>query len=382
MRLFHIADYGGPYSGSFIPMLRAAIQAATAEGWECHAVFSEGARGREWMPSFRASGVRCHFIPARPRARARAALDELIGSSRVPTILHTHFSAFDLPAAALAGERRETYVFWHVHSPFQSRPIAVLRNLVRFALLGRQVSATLCVAPDVAHQARRRLGRRVMFLPNAIDVSRFDLAAPECRHAARAGLGLPDDAAVILHFGWDWERKGGPEYLLAVRELLSGGASIVPLTVGGDEPARRRAEELGIAEAVRVLDPTEDVRGLYAAADVFVTPARAEGMPFALAEALCCGLAAVASPLAGHRFIAAEIEACHVCEAEPQAIAREVMALLAREPAVAGAEARAANQWISAHMGLEAWAQRLLSAYRRAIPALAVDTADGGVRVS
>jgi glycosyltransferase involved in cell wall biosynthesis len=334
------------------------------------------------MPSLATGGVSCHFIPARPRARAQAALDELIGASRVPTILHTHFSAFDLLAAALARQRRETYVFWHVHSPFQNRPIAVLRNLVRFALLGREVSATLCVAPDVAHQARRRLARRVMFFPNAIDVSRFELVAPAVRHSARAALGLPDEAAVILHFGWDWERKGGPEFLLATRELLAGGASIVPLTVGGSETARQRAEELGIAHAVRVLDPTEDVRGLYAAADVFVTPARAEGMPFALTEALCCGLGAVASPLAGHRFIAAEIEACHVCEPQPHAIAGEVLALLAREPAVAGAQGHAAHQWISAHMGLEAWAHRLLSAYRDAIPALAVDPADGDVRVS
>jgi hypothetical protein len=35
VRLIHLAGYGGPYPGSFIPMLRAVIGAAARRDWEC-----------------------------------------------------------------------------------------------------------------------------------------------------------------------------------------------------------------------------------------------------------------------------------------------------------------------------------------------------------
>ena len=49
------------------------------------------------------------------------------------------------------------------------------------------------------------------------------------------------------------------------------------MTVGGGAPARALRDELHLGHAVHVLDPTDDVRALYAAADVFVAPSRWEG---------------------------------------------------------------------------------------------------------
>jgi glycosyltransferase involved in cell wall biosynthesis len=365
MRLFHIADYGGPYSGSFIPMLTASIECASRSGWDCHAVFSEEASDREWVTELVETGVQCHFIP-RSRSLATAALAALLDRSTATTILHTHFSAFDLPAVHVAQDRPATHVFWHVHSQLRTRPDAVARNVIRFALLGRNVRGTLCVSPDVTTRVRRRLAHHVVFFPNAINTSRFGLVAADSRRTARLRLGLPEPGAraVLLHFGWDWERKGGPEYLEAVRELVRTGTRLIALTVGGGEQAERHATRLGIGDMVRVLDATEDVRSLYAAADVFVTPARAEGMPFALTEALCSGTAAVASPLAGHRFVGERIDACRICDSEPWTIAQEVTRVLARDPELIQAQSIAAHRWIVKHLGLDTWAQRLTGLYQ------------------
>ena len=49
MRLVQLAAYDGPYPGSSIPMIRAALLEARRRGWHGEAVFAETARGQEWL---------------------------------------------------------------------------------------------------------------------------------------------------------------------------------------------------------------------------------------------------------------------------------------------------------------------------------------------
>ncbi len=72
---------------------------------------------------------------------------------------------------------------------------------------------------------------------------------------------------IVLHFGWDWERKGGVVFLEALARLR-GEQAFLGVTVGGGEPARELVGRLGLGDLVRVLEPDPDVRRLYAAADV------------------------------------------------------------------------------------------------------------------
>ena len=167
----------------------------------------------------------------------------LLSESDEPTILHTHFTSFDIPAAMAADRHGAAKVFWHVHTPHHgSLPIRA-RNRLKYAVLGRRVERILCVSSELAEVVAKRGAPtdRVEFLHNAVDVDRFRLLESEEREIARLRLGLPTDQPLLVHFGWDWERKGGDLFMQAVRTLRERGIEAVGVTVGGGDQARAAA---------------------------------------------------------------------------------------------------------------------------------------------
>lgn len=364
MRLIHLADYHGPYAGSFIPMLLATLRAARGRGWDVAAGFTPVARGRPWVEELEADGIGVRVAPSHSPRELRGWISDLLDESEGPTIVHTHFTAFDVPAALAARARPNASVLWHLHSRAAPGWLAAARNMVKYAVFGRMVEQILCVAPDIATVTRRRLApaRKVRFVPNAIDASRFPPVTPERRVAAREQLGLPYDATVLMHLGWDWSRKGGDLFLRAAGRVGGAREDIVPVTVGAEAPARTLAAELGL-DHLRVLDPTDDVQSLYAAADVFVSSSRAEGMPFAVAEALCSGIAVVASDIPGQVAIGQDIRACRLTSLDPAAIAAGIEETLDRSPEAVREEANEARSAIVRAMDIGAWAESILDLY-------------------
>jgi glycosyltransferase involved in cell wall biosynthesis len=362
MRLIHAADYGGPYPGSFIPMLRAVLGLGRERGMDVAAVFSEVARDRPWVAELEADGIPVHFMAVSSRRDVRAGLEALLGDGG-PCVLHTHFSSFDLPAAALGRSRPDTTVLWHMLSPLLPGPRAWARNAVRFALLSRGVERILCVAPDLAEDVKGRLAprSRVEFVPNPIDTERFRPPTGDERARARRALGLPPDAPVLAHCGWDWTRKGGDVYLSAVARLAR--ERLVAVTVGGGRKAEAAVSDLGLGSTVRVLEPVQRVEDVYAAADVFVSPSRAEGMPWSIIESLATGTAVVASDIPGQRWIGDRVDACRIVPLEAGSIAAGVESLLDRPPEQAAAEAEAARARIVETMDVRVWAERMHERY-------------------
>lgn len=380
MRLIHFADYGGSYPGSFIPMLRAVLLAGREQGWEVEAGFTEVAQDRPWLLELREEGLGGHL--AEPGRRGAVDLVERLAGGAQPTIVHTHFTAFDLAAAKLArSEPGRVSAYWHLHSALRPGVQWRLRNAVKFGIMSRGVQEILCVAPNILEQARGRLAprERLALVPNAIDLDRFQPVTPQGRQQARQALDLPDQATVLLHFGWDWERKGGDVLLRAVAELCAResarcegdgmGPPLIVATVAECEPAVSLARSLGIAERLRVLGPSDDVSRLYAAADLFLSPSRDEGHPFAVAEALACGVPVVASPIPGHEMIAARAgEACRIASLDSSSLAQAVRDCLGRDPAERERALKAAREWVVSEMDISVWSKRMLERYEHARP--------------
>ncbi|HWX87831.1 MAG TPA: glycosyltransferase family 4 protein [Solirubrobacteraceae bacterium] len=369
MRLVHLADYGGTYPGSFIPMVRAVLDGGRRRGWDVEAVFSEVAHDRIWLSELREEGFACRLAPS-GRGAVAQTVAEMVKGDR-PTILHTHFTAFDLSAARAARRHNQVIAYWHLHSALRSGAWWQLRNALKLGLLSRGIEQILCVAPNILDQARRRLGPqdRLVLVPNAIDLARFPLITAERRREARQTLSLPQDAQVVLHFGWDWHRKGGDVLMEAIASLIERDdmGKLVAITVAGEQEAKASVGSLGVGEHVRVVAPSDNVQMLYAAADVFVSPSRGEGHPFAVAEALACGLPVVASPIPGHEMIAEATEGCQLVELDSSSLAEAIAATLELSAGDREHQRLNARDWVVKELDIAAWSDRMLERYEGAL---------------
>jgi glycosyltransferase involved in cell wall biosynthesis len=371
VRLVQLAHYPVSYPGSFVPMIRAALGTALARGWDVEAVFGEDSRDAEWLADLEGAGIPVRFVEIGGRLDLRRRLGSLLAESDSPTILHTHFTSFDLPAVLAAMRRPSAAVVWHLHSALRRDPGGRLRGVVRNALAGRLVDRILCVAPDLAATVARQGAprSRVRFFPNAIDASAFPPPTPGERAEARAELGLEPGATVLLHFGWNWELKGGDILLRAARALADRGVPVTVLTIGASPEAERLARELGLGSSLVMRPFGERPRTLYAAADLLAAPSRAEGMPFSTLEALASGLPVASSNLPGPAALAQGLSSCRLTPLEPLAFADAVESLLARSPEIAAADAAASVQRVREQFDLVPWADRLLALYEEILPA-------------
>ena len=97
-----------------------------------------------------------------------------------------------------------------------------------------------------------RPAAKVSYFPNGLDTdgARAALGRAPVR-AARDALGIPPDAVVALHFGRDWELKGGDVFLEPMARLQGSPPSRAwsAMSPRGGEPARALAAELGIGAA-------------------------------------------------------------------------------------------------------------------------------------
>ena len=140
---------------------------------------------------------------------------------------------------------------------------------------------------------------RVTIVPSGVAVETF--AGLE-RAAARAALGVDQDAPVVAIVASLHERKGHAVLLDALARLARSGGAPLCLAAGtgpeGDA-LQDRAQRRGIAGRVRWLGQVADVRPVLAAADVVAMPSLAEGLGVAAIEAMAAGRPVVASAVGG-----------------------------------------------------------------------------------
>jgi glycosyltransferase involved in cell wall biosynthesis len=365
VRVVQLAGFSRHFGGSFIPMLRGIVAATTRRGWEAEAVFPAEASAAPWVPELEDAGAQVRFVERGGRREATRWLSDALEGWPGRTILHSHFTDYDLPAIRAARGRDDVRVVWHVHTVLNSNPRAVGSHLVKLALARRYVDAIICPAENVSDALRRRgaPADRLHLFPSPIELADFPLADGELRRRGREQLGLPADAEVLLHFAWHPSIKGTDRFLAAVAQLKRSPDRRPLAVVRGQEEAEALCRRAGLGETVRIQKPVEDITLLYAASDVLVAPSRREGMPFTLVEALACGTPVIASRLPGHTYLGDHVAACRITDTEPTALAATIASVLDRDPEQALNEARDARAWIEANLSLPVAAERMLDLY-------------------
>ncbi len=373
-RLLQVVEFDRPHGGSFVPLIRAVLEAARGDGWETMAVLPEAAGDTEWIGGLReVADIR--LAPERlqgSRLRRLRWLGAQFGPSSAPMIAHTHFTSWDVATllAARSGRWGPASTFWHIHSALPRDPLVVARSAVKFGLLGRGTAGIICPAPNIALGVMQRLGPRgrVHFVPSALDPELYPLAGVAERKAARAALEIPDGARVLLHFGWHPYLKGTDIFLRVVAELLATDDRIVALIRGHEQESVELADRLGIADRVRFQPPVPDAATLFAAADLVVSSSREEGMAYTVLEALSTGTPVVASAIPGHAYIGEQVEACRITSIEPGALRSAIAATLELSAAERVRQAERAHRWIVENLSTAAISRQLLGLYADALP--------------
>jgi glycosyltransferase involved in cell wall biosynthesis len=353
-------------------MVRSLLEGAAERGWDGSVVFSAVAEGRPWLDELRADHDEAVLLA--PEVDRSELADWLAGllPEQAPAILHTHFTRFDLPALAAARRHGRTAVVWHVHTPLYrgARPLA--RNAVKYGLLGRRADAILASGAAVADSiARVGVPRaRVEVAGSGVRTENFPLVDESERESARAALGLGREDAPLVHFGWDWFLKDGDLFLETVRALVGrgeGGSGPVALTVGANDVGAAAIAQLGLEGRVRVVEPRDDVRTLYAAAGVFVSSSRVEGEPFAVIEALLSGCLVAVTDLPGHRDVCGGLETARVAERRPEALADAIESLRALQGDERRRAVESTREQVATRFDLGRWTAAMFDRYSRVL---------------
>jgi glycosyltransferase involved in cell wall biosynthesis len=137
---------------------------------------------------------------------------------------------------------------------------------------------------------------------NGVDVTRFQCADRALvRAQVRQRLGLPADAQIFLTVARLSPQKAHEVLLDAIPAVAAAYPRAVWIWAGDGEDREmlaERIEQAGLSARVLMLGTRSDVTQLLIAADAFVLPSRAEGLPFALLEAMAAGTTVLATALA------------------------------------------------------------------------------------
>jgi glycosyltransferase involved in cell wall biosynthesis len=132
----------------------------------------------------------------------------------------------------------------------------------------------------------------------------FYPASLQERSKLRQQLGWSPEKPIVVFIGALSDRRKGFDALFSAWQQLctdsNWDADLVAIGVGAELPLwQRRAVEAGISSRIHFLGFRSDVPDLLRSANCLVAPTRYEAYGLGVHEALCCGLPAIVSAIAG-----------------------------------------------------------------------------------
>jgi len=252
-------------------------------------------RGRPLADRAQAEGIPVHGVGRRAaRLQAALVLRRLVAQRRFD-LVHAN-EPHALTAAWLAGVHRRVplVVSRRVGFPLRSNPVA----RARYHAAQRIIAISRFAADRVI--ARGIPSERVEIIHEGIEAPPQPAAL--AREQARQRWDIGEDDKLLGDVGYLVPQKRH-EVLVRALAILRQQFPHCRLLVAGDGPDReslkRLTRELGVESAVQFAGFVEDVAQVYAALDVFVFPAREEGLGNALLGAMACGLPVVAAASGG-----------------------------------------------------------------------------------
>ena len=373
--ILHAASFSPPYGGNFVASLTALADACQLRGWRLAMALPASARERPWCRQLLDEGRQVEFVPENASVARFARELAQLATRTEASILHTHFTLFDVPAW-IAGQvlrlrGRRVSVVWHRHSDFADplTPVRRLKEFVKYRLMGQSVE--IVAVTEHLRQMVIRSGMaeaRVRAVLNGIDVRRV-VTATRRPAEVRADLGLAPHDRLLLLFGWHPLVKGVDLAMDVVEELVKDGHPVVLAIVGWDalrEFVQTRTG--GRAPAwLRLIPPVENVADLFQAAEVFLSASRAEGFSYAVAEAMAGGVPVVASDLPAMAW-AREIPGAQFFPAgDARRLAQSLRNVLGWSADQRRRATAACREYVCRELDVQVWVKRIMGVYEEMV---------------
>jgi len=331
-----------------------------------HRVVVHGAHGSRIVAEAPRFGVPAVALPiGRKRPAGVVAMRRALHATAFD-IVNTH-SSTDSWLAALAlrigGRARPVLVRTrHVSVPVPNDPGTrwlYRKATARLVTTGEALRATL-IRDNGIDPAR------IDSIPTGIDVAQF---LPGDASSARAALGLPTAGHMIGIVATLRSWKGHRYLLDALARLRDRHASLV---IVGDGPQRAALEAqvdaLSLRERVVFAGQRDDVAPWLRALDIFALPSYAnEGVPQALLQAMCAGVACITTDAGAIPEIARAGETALVVAKEDATALAGGLDLLLADSAMRTALAERARALVVAQHGMEFMLERMEAVFRRAL---------------
>jgi glycosyltransferase involved in cell wall biosynthesis len=236
---------------------------------------------------------------------ATSGLDRLLAGRRVAVV---HSNTLAVVAGAVFAWRRGAPHLWHVHEIIQS-PRLVSRaypRLVRW--MADRVVSNSTLTEQWLLQEQPSLAQRSVVVFNGLPPQQ----PVQAQQAAdfRQSLNLPPDSTLLVVAGRINSWKGQGLLLQALAQLKQNGQlGGLCLAIVGDTPPgqpqwllqlQAQVAALGLSDVVRFVKFVDDIRPVWAAADIAVVPST-EPEPFGMVaiEAMAAGVPVVAAAHGG-----------------------------------------------------------------------------------
>lgn len=353
MTVLQVCAFAAPSSGNFIASLTHLENNLKEQGVGTIYAFADGAKGKHWCQEIQ-KRTKVYFLPtakARILPNTYRVFKQIYRENQI-SIVHSHFELYDMPATIMAP--KGVKIFWHLHDALKrnyqngsaSRKL-LTRLQYRFA--GKR-PRLLSVSQEHAAFANE-LGfpaEQITYFPNGINTGRIQTTP------------LKKDSNQFLMFGWEVMRKGVD---LVVQAAEKAQAENLKIVIVGQEECKQYLTQHCSTKNITFLTPVDNINDLYQTTKVFIHVSRAEGLSYALLEAIYAGIPVICSDIPENRFASAFRNVFFVGNEDAEAIADQICHLVEWDGIMTDEDIHFNQKLIEQNYSVEAWSKKLINLY-------------------
>lgn len=278
MIIAEVCNYAPDYAGNFMVSLKSLEKVALEqdESNEMIYVFPSSAREKKWILDLK-NNNKVYFI-SDGRIKGNIELLKICKENHVD-IIHTHF--YGLLTGCLVGWFTKIKVVHHFHNTWDKQGIFkhyfslfLSTSVEKLVGCSKAVFDTLMDAGFPSKKAS--------YITNRIDFNRLDMS--------NNPNPFSNEKNNILILGTDFYRKGVDCALNAIKPIAEKyNLCLQIVTHSLQETKDLVVKEMGkLPHWVNICNPTETIGDYYRASKIFLSPSVAEGLCYAIPEAIYC----------------------------------------------------------------------------------------------